>query len=52
MFGQNVYVIPGKYLTSIGIYRQVSFSTRKGHRAESQDNPKGAYFFVWTEKYR
>ncbi len=52
MFGQNVYVIPGKYLTSIGIYRQVSFSTRKGHRAESQDNPKGAYFFVWNEKYR
>ena len=44
MFGQNVYVIPGKYLTSIGIYLQVSFSTRKGHRAESQDNPKGAYF--------
>lgn len=29
MFGQNVYVIPGKYLTSIGIYRQVSFSTRE-----------------------
>lgn len=52
MLGQNVYVIPGKCLTSIGIYRQVSFSTRKGHRAESQDNPKGAYFFVWNEKYR
>ena len=52
MFGKNVCVIPGKCLTSIGISRYVSFFTRKGHRAESQDNPKGAYFFVWNEKYR
>ncbi len=45
MFGKNVCVIPGKCLTSIGISRYVSFFTRKGHRAESQDNPKGAHFF-------
>lgn len=45
MFVKNVYVMSGKYLTSIGISRHVSFFTRKGHRAESQDNPKGAHFF-------
>lgn len=45
MFGENIYVMPGKYLTSIGIYGCVSLFTRKGRRAESQDNPKGAHFF-------
>lgn len=52
MFGENIYVMPGKYLTSIGIYGYVSFFTRKGRRAESQEILRVHTFFVWNEKYR